>query len=122
MSHSFLEAVLNRLQLIDEKVEVLCRRFTRVLIDRTSEVHIVLFDLYLELISWSLKEVSNIRFYCLLYIFLVLVIVGKGEASKHIRETTKVGRGGDLGELVFIVKDLEFVVKAVINPAVFDLV
>ena len=122
MSHSFLEAVLNRLQLIDEKVEALCRRFTRVLIDRTSEVHIVPFDLHLELISWSLKEVSNMRFHCLPCIFLVLVIVGEGEASEHVRETAKVGRWGDLGELAFIVEDLEFVIKAVVNPAVFDLV
>jgi len=92
VSYSLFKAVLNHLKFIDEEVKALCRRFTKVLIDCLSEVHIVLFDLYLELVSWPFKEVSNIRFYCLLCIFLVLVIVGKGEASKYIRETTKVGR------------------------------
>ena len=51
MLYSFLKTVLDYLKLIDEEVKVLCRRFTKVLIDRLSKVHIVLFDLYLELVS-----------------------------------------------------------------------
>ena len=81
MSHSFLETVLDHLKLIDEEVETLCRRFARVLVDRTSEVYIVPFDLHLELVSWPFKEVPNMRFHCLPCILLVLVIVGEGEAS-----------------------------------------
>jgi len=72
---------LDHLKFIDEEVEALCRRFARVLIDRTSEVHIIPFDLHLELVSWPLEEVSNMRFHCLPCILLVLVIVGEGEAS-----------------------------------------
>jgi hypothetical protein len=92
VSYSFLKAILDHLKFIDEEVKVLCRRFTKVLVDRLGEVYTVLFDLYLKLVSWSLEEVSNIRFYYLLCIFLILIIVGKGEAGKYIRETTKVGR------------------------------
>ena len=51
MSHSFFEAVLDYLKFIDEEVEVLCRRFTKVLIDCLNKVYIVLFDLYLKLVS-----------------------------------------------------------------------
>ena len=51
MSYSFLKAVLDYLEFIDEEVKVLCRRFTKVLIDRSSKVYIVLFDLYLKLVS-----------------------------------------------------------------------
>ena len=92
MSYSFLKAVLDYLKFIDKEVEALCRRFARVLVDCTSKVHVVLFDLHLELVSWPFKEVPDMRFHCLLCIFLVLVIVGEGEAGEHIRETTKVGR------------------------------
>jgi hypothetical protein len=122
VSHSLLEAILNHLELVDEEVEALCRRLTRVLIDRSSEVHTVPFDLHLELVSWPLKEVPNIRFHCLLRIFLVLIIVGEGEAGEHVGETAKVGRWGDLGELAFIVEYLKFEIKAVVDPAVFDLI
>ena len=51
MSYSLFKAVLNYLKFIDEEVEVLCRRFTKVLIDCLSKVYIVLFDLYFELVS-----------------------------------------------------------------------
>ena len=51
MLYSFLKAILDYLKFIDEEVKVFRRRFTKVLIDRISEVHIVLFDLYLKLVS-----------------------------------------------------------------------
>ena len=51
MSYSVLKAVLDYLKFIDKEVKVLCRRFAKVLIDRISKVYIILFDLYLKLIS-----------------------------------------------------------------------
>ena len=51
MLYSFLKAVLNYLKFIDKEVKVLCRRFAKVLIDRLSKVYIVLFNLYLKLVS-----------------------------------------------------------------------
>jgi len=51
VSYSFFKAVLDYLKFIDEKVKVLCRRFTKVLIDRLSKVYIILFNLYLKLVS-----------------------------------------------------------------------
>ena len=51
MSYSFFKAILDYLEFIDEEVKVLCRRFTRVLIDRISKVYIILFNLYLKLVS-----------------------------------------------------------------------
>ena len=60
MLYRLFETVLDHLQLVDEEVKVFSRRFVRVLEYSTREVHIVLFDLYLELVCWSLKVVPYV--------------------------------------------------------------